>query len=120
MFKAFLEYLERKRKQKEYELLQEERREARMRLYNDVAFLLWYKVAYDDVLVHKRLKMEDQREPFMIYQWGEKNLIFGPIKALTTNEDKEKFMKTAQAELRDWGMKCKVRVYPDRIVVSAA
>lgn len=93
--------------------------EQRVRVYNDIACLLWYKVAYDDVLSYKKAKLEEQQEPFRVFQWGDHNLIYGPIKALTSAEDREKFIKVAQAELRDRGYgSMKVSVYPDAIIVS--
>lgn len=107
-----LKYLEEKQKAQELQ-------EQRVRVYNDIAILLWYKVAYDDVLSYKKAKMEEQQEPFSLYRWGNNNLIFGPIKALTRDEDKNKFIKVAQAELRDRGYGGrKVSVYPDAIIVS--
>ena len=107
-----LKYLEDKQKAQELQ-------EQRVRVYNDVACLLWYKVAYDDVLSYKKAKLEEQKEPFRVFQWGDHNLIFGPIKALTSADDKEKFCKVAQAELRDRGYGAmKVSVYPDAIIVS--
>lgn len=105
-------YLEEKQKAQELQ-------EQRVRVYNDIAILLWYVVAYDDVLSYKKAKMEEQQEPFRIFQWGNHSLIFGPIKALTSADDKEKFIKVAQAELRDRGYGAmKVSVYPDAIIVS--
>ena len=93
--------------------------EQRVRMYNDIAILLWYTVAYDDVLSYKRSKLEEQQEPFRIFQWGNHSLIFGPIKALTRDDDKAKFCKVAQAELRDRGYGAlKVSVYADAIIVS--
>lgn len=93
--------------------------EHRMRVYNDIACLLWYKVAYDDVLSYKKAKLEEQHESFRVFQWGDHNLIYGPIKALTSAEDRDKFCKVAQAELRDRGYGAmKVSVYPDAIIVS--
>lgn len=94
-------------------------KEQRLRNYNDIACILWYKVAYDDVLAYKQKKMSEQREPFRIYDWGEHNLIYGPIKALTSAEDRERFVKTAEAELRDHGYSgMQVAVYPDAIIVT--
>lgn len=94
-------------------------KEQRLRNYNDIAILLWYKVAYDDVLAYKRKKMYEQQEPFRIYNWGERNLIYGPIKALTSAEDRETFVKTAEAELLDHGyFGMQVAVYPDAIIVT--
>lgn len=105
-------YLEEKRKAQELQ-------EQRVRIYNDIAVILWYKVAYDDVLSYKKAKLEEQHEPFRVFQWGDHNLIFGPIKALTSADDKAKFCKVAQAELRDRGYGAmKVFVYPDAIIVS--
>ena len=93
--------------------------EQRVRVYNDIAILLWYVVAYDDVLSYKRVKMKEQQEPFRVFQWGDHNLLYGPIKALTSDEDKAKFIKVAQAELRDRGYGAmKVSVYPDAVIVS--
>ena len=93
--------------------------EQRVRVYNDIALLLWYVVAYDDVLSYKKSKMDAQQEPFRVFQWGDHNLLYGPIKALTSDEDKAKFIKVAQAELRDRGYGAmKVSVYPDAIIVS--
>ena len=107
-----IQYLDNKLKEKQAA-------DFKLRMYNDIAMLLWYKVAYDDVLSYKRTKMNDQSEPFRIYQWGDHNLIYGPIKALTSDEDKRKFVNTAQAELRDRGYKgLKVSVYPDCVIVS--
>ena len=109
---SFFKYLEEKQRAKNLQ-------EQRVRVYNDIACLLWYKVAYDDVLSYKAAKMDEQQEPFRIFQWGDKNLIFGPIKALVSAKDKEQFCKVAQAELRDRGYgKLKVSVYPDAIIVS--
>lgn len=87
--------------------------------YNDIAYLLWCKVAYNDVLKYKRPKMDEQKELFPIYRWGNKTMMFGPIKALTSAEDREKFIQTAQAELRDEGYaSAKVAVYPTGVVVE--
>ena len=97
----------------------QELQEQRVRVYNDISCILWYKVAYDDVLAYKRKKMYEQQEPFRIYNWGERNLIYGPIKALTSIEDQEKFVKVAEAELRDHGYSgMQVAVYPDAIIVT--
>lgn len=107
-----IEYLNKK-------LMEKQAADYRLRMYNDIAVLLWFRVAYDDVLSYKKEKMNDQNEPFRIYQWGDRNLIYGPIKALTSDEDKRKFVNTAQAELRDRGYKgMKVSVHPDCIIVS--
>jgi hypothetical protein len=90
----------------------------RVRVYNDVAVILWYVVAHDSVLSYKSAKMDEQREPFRVYQWGNKCMIFGPIKALTSETDKEKFVKQAEAELRDRGFeRLRVGVYRDAVIV---
>lgn len=107
-----VDYLENKRKNEQVQ-------QNLVRIYNDIAILLWYKVLYDDILIHKRDKMDNQNEAFRIFQWGNRNMIFGPVKALTLEEDKKKFIKTAQAELRDCGYgNLKVSVYPDSIIIS--
>lgn len=91
----------------------------RIRTYNDIAILLWYKVLYDDVLSYKRKKMDEQQEPFRIFQWGNYNYIYGKVKALVSQTDTDKFIKTAEAELRDRGYgDFSVKVYPDAIVVT--
>lgn len=108
----FFDYLTAK---KEAELANEKR----VRVYNDIAVLLWYKILYDDVLAYKKQKMEEQQEPFCIYRWGDNNLIFGRVKALVSQADTDKFIKTAEAELRDRGYgDLAVKVYPDAIIVT--
>lgn len=91
----------------------------RRRNYVDIGCCLWYDVAYNSVLSYKKEKMDQQKEPFSIYQWGNKYLVFGPIKALVSEEDKKQFIKTAEAELRDKGyIGLKVSVNPDAVIVS--
>ena len=101
-------------KQKADEVLQR-----RTRIYNDIAYILWYQVAYDDILKHKKEQMEVQQEPFRIYDFGERAMRFGPISALTGAEDTDKFEKRARALLKDRGFGVfKVKAYPDAIIVS--
>lgn len=105
-------YLEERQKAKNAE-------ENRVRVYTDIAITLWYKVGYEDVLSYKKSKMETQSECFMLNRWGNNNLIYGPIKALTSEEDKKKFKQVAEAELRDKGYgDLKVHIYPGNIIVS--
>lgn len=93
--------------------------EERLRNYNDIAVILWYHVLYDDVLSYKKAKMDSQNEPFRIYSWGNNHLIYGPVKALTSREEKEKFERVATAELRDRGYNnLKVKAYSDAVIVE--
>lgn len=103
----------------EKRMLDKQGKDELIRNYKDIAIILWYDVLYDDILAYKKEKMETQNEPFLIYQWGNNNLIYGPVKALTSREDKEKFERVATAELKDRGYKnLKVKAYPDSIIVS--
>ena len=93
--------------------------ELRCRNYNDIGYILWYEVAIGNVLKYKADKVQMQQEPFFVYKWGQNVLMYGPIKGLTRADDKENFIKTAQAELRDCGYSSlKVKVYPDAVIVS--
>lgn len=92
--------------------------EQRKRVYFDIGHILWFLVLYDNVLSHKRTKMEEQNAPFMINCWGDMFLEYGPCKALTSREDIEKFERVAEAELRDRGfLGLKVKAYNNCILV---
>lgn len=107
-----LDYLEQKH--------QEEIKQAeRVRFYNDVACVLWFDILYNNILSYKKEKMDDQREPFRIYQWGNHHLIFGTVKALNADADIKRFIKVAEAELRDKNYgNFKVQVFRDAIIVT--
>ena len=63
--------------------------------------------------------MDEQQEPFRAFQWGNNNYMYGKVKALVSQTDTDKFIKTAEAELRDRGYgDFTVRVYPDAIIVT--
>lgn len=109
---GLFKYLENKQK--------EERMNAqRIRIYNDIANVLWYAVLYDDVLHYKREQMDGQKTPFRKYVMGNTSLNYGPVVALTSQEDVNKFERVATAQLRHLGYgKVRVKAYPEEIVVT--
>lgn len=115
--KKLLSYLEQKEKtkQKQLEFL-------RLRgHYIDCASLLWYDVAYFDVLKHLQTQMELQADPFMLADGvGCSIWIYGGINALPTNlydafEARAKNVLNAYG--KPFGAVCKVRVAKDAILV---
>lgn len=113
------EYLEARQKADEERRKAEEAEKNRFLIYNDIAFLLWYEILYNDILKYKREAMDTQQMPFRLYDWGNKAMRFGPVAALTSAEDIEKFEKRAKAVLKDKGFgNFKVKVYPDSVVVG--
>lgn len=89
------------------------------RKYYDIGRVLWYDVAYGNVLKYKREKMDVQNEPFFNYTIGNKTFTYGPIMALTLEEDRKIFAREAEAEIRDlFKVKCKVTAYNDCVVVE--
>ena len=109
---SLFDYLEKKQKE-------EQLNNNRVKIYNDIACLLWYQLLYDDILKHKREQMDIQQNPFRIYDFGHKSMRFGGVSALTSSEDLEKVEKRAKALLKDKGYgNFKVKVYPDAIVLS--
>ena len=109
--KRFLDNMEKKAELQAF-------RDSLLRRYNDVAVILWYRVAFDSVLSFKQQKMMEQNEPFRRFEWGNHTMIFGPIKALTGQTKRAEFEAVSVAELRDLGYPAKsVKVYPDAIVV---
>ena len=112
-------YLEARQKADAERRKAEEIEKNRLRIYNDIAFLLWYVILYDDILKYKREAMETQQMPFRIYDWGNNAMRFGPVAALTSTEDIEKFEKRARAVLKDKHFgNLKVKVYPDAVLVG--
>ena len=97
----------------------EQAQQAKVRKYNDIAFVLWYQVLYDEILKHKREQMDVQQTPFRVYEWGDKAMRFGGVAALTSIEDIEKFEKRARALLKDKGFgNFRVKAYPDALILS--
>ena len=114
-----LDYLDNKQKAEQAQQEAMRAQQKAMRRYNDIAFILWYQVLYDEVLKHKREQMEVQQTPFRVYDWGDKAMRFGPVAALTSAEDIEKFERRAKAVLKDRGFgSFKVKAYPDSIMIS--
>lgn len=116
---GFLDFLEQREQRKKEESNRAEYERNRWRVYNDVAVILWYEIARSDVLKHKAEHMDNQQEPFRVGIVGNRSLVYGPIKALTSSEDIERFEKTARAVLKDRGFgKFKVKAFPNAIVVT--
>lgn len=112
LFNDFINHLEAKQKL-------EESNQYRIRVYNDIANLLWFTILYDDILKHKREQMDTQQQAFKTYEFGNQSFKFGPVSALTSAEDIEKFEKRAKALLRDKGFgNFKVRAYPGGVIVG--
>lgn len=113
-----LEYLELKKQteQKQLELLN------LRQFYIDCAWLLWYDVAYFDVLKHLQTQLELQSDPFMLADGvGSSIWIYGGINALPRD-----LYETFEARARNvlnaygkpFGAVCKVRVAKDAIAVK--
>lgn len=103
----------------EKKYLSEQMQETRIRIYNDIACILWYFILYDDILKHKREQMDSQQQAFRTYTWGNRTMMFGAVAALNSAEDITKFEKRAAAVLKDKGYgKFTVKAYPDAIVLS--
>lgn len=116
--KRLLDYLELKEKttQKQFELLNQRQH------YIDCAWLLWYEVAYFDVMKHLQVQMELQSDPFMLADGvGCLIWIYGGITALPQNlydtfEARAKNVLNAYG--KQFGAVCKVRVARDAIAVK--
>lgn len=116
--KRLLDYLELKEKttQKQYEFLSQRQH------YIDCGYLLWYDVAYFDVLKHLQTQMELQADPFCLPDFiGSSYWIYGGINALPqdlygTFEARAKNVLNAYG--KPFGAVCKVRVAKDAIVVK--
>lgn len=94
-------------------------KENRVRTYNDIAFILWYSVLYEDVLAYKNEQMDQQQQNFRIYDFGNVAFRYGPVVALKRREDIERFEKQAKALLADKGFgRTSVKVHGDSVVVS--
>lgn len=89
----------------------------RQRLYFDIGCFLWYEILYFDVLKHLQHKMDEQRMSFLLYNIGIRYMVFGPVKALTSAERREEFVRKAEAELFDRGYKVNVSVSDTGIIV---
>lgn len=112
-----MEYLEQKEQtaQKQLALLNQRQK------YIDCAYLMWYEVAYFDVLKHLQVQMELQTEPFCLPDFiGSSYWIFGGINALpkdlySTFEARARNVLNAYG--KQFGAVCKVRVANDAIAV---
>ncbi len=116
--KRLLEYLELKEQttQKQLALLNQRQN------YIDCAYLLWYQVAYFDVLKHLQAQLELQTEPFCLPDFiGSSFWIYGGINALpqdlySTFEARARNVLNAYG--KQFGVVCKVRVAKDAIAVK--
>lgn len=91
----------------------------KLRLYEEVARILWFDVAYCDVCETKRHKMDSQLVPFRREDGiGSASFLYNGIKALSSTEERQRFASVATRELRDKGYKCRVAVFPDAIRVD--
>lgn len=87
--------------------------------YGEVARILWFDVAYNNVLANKREKMNRQQIAFATGEIGPSSFAFGPILALTSSSDVQRFIHEAKAELLNRGYgHVSVSVYPNKIIVS--
>lgn len=90
-----------------------------MAKYNEVANILWFDVAYSDVLAGKREKMNRQQVVFCTGEIGPSSFAYGPILALTSNHDVQRFEQEAKAVLLNRGYgHVGVKVYPSKIIVQ--
>ena len=111
---AYLE-LKEKTKQKQLEILN------LRQFYIDCAYLLWYQVAYFDVLKYLQAQLELQTEPFCLPDFiGSSFWIYGGINALPqdlygTFEARARNVLNAYG--KPFGAVCKVRVAKDAITV---
>lgn len=117
LVKQVLEYFELKEQttQKQLALLNQRQ------FYIDCAYLLWYEVAYFDVLKHKQKQMELQTDPFCLPDFiGSSYWIYGGINALS-QDLYDSFESHARNVLNAYGKQfgavCKVRVAKDAIAV---
>jgi len=117
LVKRALEYLAQKEKtkQKQLEFL-------RLRgHYIDCASLLWYDVAYFDVLKHLQVQMELQSAPFMLADGvGSSIWRYGEITALPQDlysQFEARARNVLNAYGKPFGAVCKVRVAKDAILV---
>lgn len=118
LVERLMKYLELKEKttQKQYEFLRQRQ------FYIDCAYLLWYDVAYFDVLKHLQTQMELQTDPFCLPDFiGSAYWIYGGINALPqglydTFEARARNVLNAYA--KPFGAVCKVRVAKDAIAVK--
>lgn len=116
--KRLLEYLELKEQttQKQLEILK------LRQFYIDCGYLIWYEVAYFDVLNHLQTQMELQTDPFCLPDFiGSVYWIYGGINALPkglydTFEARARNVLNAYG--KPFGAVCKVRVAKDAIAVK--
>lgn len=97
----------------------EEKQQQEIRVYNDIAFRMWYDVLMEDIFKHKQVLLIEQVAPFRIYDVGVSFMRFGAVEALTSVEDIQRFQTVALRVLRRAGYKVKrVRVYQDCVLLS--